>query len=51
MIHISKATRDALTETYDVVEGNGGSRDHYLADNHIHTYLIGMQGPAFCYQL
>ena len=41
MIHISKATRDALTASYDVKEGNGGSRDQYLADNRIETFLIG----------
>jgi hypothetical protein len=42
MIHISKATRDALTSSYDVIQGNGGSRDQYLADNKIETFLIGM---------
>ena len=43
-IHVSKATLDALTRKYIFEDGNGGSRDQYLADNHIETYLIqGLQ--------
>ncbi len=45
MIHISKATKDALTGAYEVVEGEGGSRDQYLADNRIETFLIGRAKP------
>jgi hypothetical protein len=45
MIHLSQATRDALTSSYQLTEGNGGSRDQYLADNNIHTFLIGT-GPT-----
>jgi hypothetical protein len=45
MIHLSQATRDALTGSYQLTEGNGGSRDQYLADNNIHTFLIGI-GPT-----
>jgi hypothetical protein len=45
MIHLSQATRDALTGSYQLTEGNGGSRDQYLADNNIHTFLIGT-GPT-----
>jgi hypothetical protein len=45
MIHLSQATRDALTGSYQLTEGKGGSRDQYLADNNIHTFLIGT-GPT-----
>ena len=39
-IHVSKSTLDALTEKYLFEDGNGGTRDQYLKDNNISTYLI-----------
>ncbi|XP_073814397.1 adenylate cyclase type 2-like isoform X4 [Musca autumnalis] len=39
-VHITKQTLDFLNGKFKVEEGNGGSRDSYLADNKIETYLI-----------
>ena len=39
-IHDSKATLDALTGKYVFEAGHGGTRDQYLTDNNITTYLI-----------
>ncbi|XP_058980052.1 adenylate cyclase type 2 isoform X1 [Musca domestica] len=39
-VHITKQTLDFLNGKFEVEEGNGGSRDSYLADHKIETYLI-----------
>ncbi|XP_061386281.1 adenylate cyclase type 2 [Musca vetustissima] len=39
-VHITKKTLDFLNGEFEVEEGNGGSRDSYLADHKIETYLI-----------
>ena len=49
-IHVSKSTLDALTEKYLFEDGNGGTRDQYLKDNNISTYLIqGFQDTKHCW--
>ena len=35
-----QATKDCLTREYSFEDGNGGSRDQYLADNNINTFII-----------
>ncbi|KAI8123483.1 Adenylate cyclase type 2 [Lucilia cuprina] len=39
-VHITKQTLQFLNDKFEVEEGNGGSRDTYLADHKIETYLI-----------
>merc|ERR1719270_2732405 len=39
-IHVSQATKDALTGSYTFQEGEGAERDQYLADNNINTFII-----------
>ncbi|XP_055383731.1 adenylate cyclase type 2 isoform X2 [Condylostylus longicornis] len=39
-VHITKQTLDCLGDKFEVEPGNGGSRDPYLADHKIETYLI-----------
>ena len=36
----SQATKDALTGQYSFEDGEGGTRDQYLKDNSITTYII-----------
>ena len=35
-----QATKDCLTREYSFEEGNGATRDQYLADNNINTFII-----------
>ena len=42
-VHISKDTYMHLTEDYGVEAGNGGSRDAFLKEKNIETYLISPQ--------
>lgn len=39
-VHITKQTLEFLGDKFEVEEGNGASRDSYLADHKIETYLI-----------
>uniref|UniRef100_A0A1A9VKW3 adenylate cyclase n=1 Tax=Glossina austeni TaxID=7395 RepID=A0A1A9VKW3_GLOAU len=39
-VHITKRTLQCLNDKFEVEEGNGASRDSYLADHKIETYLI-----------
>lgn len=39
-VHITKQTLDFLGDKFEVEQGEGGSRDAYLADHKIETYLI-----------
>ncbi|XP_037933392.1 adenylate cyclase type 2 isoform X2 [Teleopsis dalmanni] len=39
-VHITKKTLEFLGDKFEVEEGNGASRDTYLADHKIETYLI-----------
>ncbi|XP_046634462.1 adenylate cyclase type 8-like [Daphnia pulicaria] len=39
-VHISKATLDCLVDTYDVEPGYGATRDAYLKEHKVETYLI-----------
>jgi len=39
-VHISQATKDCLVNSYKFEDGHGGTRDQYLADNNIRTYLL-----------
>nr|XP_036216570.1 adenylate cyclase type 2 isoform X1 [Bactrocera oleae] len=39
-VHITKQTLDFLGDKFEIEEGNGASRDSYLADHKIETYLI-----------
>ncbi|XP_020716800.1 adenylate cyclase type 2 isoform X2 [Ceratitis capitata] len=39
-VHITKQTLEFLDNKFEVEEGNGASRDSYLADHKIETYLI-----------
>lgn len=39
-VHITKQTLEFLQDKFEVEEGNGGSRDTYLADHKIESYLI-----------
>ncbi|XP_015125001.1 adenylate cyclase type 2 [Diachasma alloeum] len=39
-VHITSATLDQLGDRFKVEPGNGGSRETYLADHKIETYLI-----------
>lgn len=39
-VHITKQTLEYLGDKFEVEPGNGGSRDPYLADHKIETYLI-----------
>ncbi|XP_034941918.1 adenylate cyclase type 2 [Chelonus insularis] len=39
-VHITKATLDQLDDRFEVEPGNGGTRESYLADHKIETFLI-----------
>ncbi len=39
-VHITKATLDALQGSYDVQPGEGGTRNGYLAEHNVETFLI-----------
>lgn len=39
-VHITKSTLDYLGDRFEVEPGNGASREAYLADHKIETYLI-----------
>ncbi|XP_067644332.1 adenylate cyclase type 2 isoform X2 [Eurosta solidaginis] len=39
-VHITKQTLQFLGEKFEVEEGDGASRDNYLADHKVETYLI-----------
>uniref|UniRef100_A0A6Q2YQQ2 Adenylate cyclase type 7 n=1 Tax=Esox lucius TaxID=8010 RepID=A0A6Q2YQQ2_ESOLU len=39
-VHITEATLKHLSKAYEVEEGNGGSRDAYLKELSIQTYLV-----------
>lgn len=39
-VHITGDTLALLDNKYEVEEGNGASRDSYLAEHHIQTFLI-----------
>ncbi|KAG5670768.1 hypothetical protein PVAND_001009 [Polypedilum vanderplanki] len=39
-VHITKTTLDYLGDKFDVEPGNGASRETYLADHKIETFLI-----------
>lgn len=39
-VHITKATLMQLNDQFAVEPGNGASRDGYLADHKIETFLI-----------
>uniref|UniRef100_A0A1A9WSS6 adenylate cyclase n=1 Tax=Glossina brevipalpis TaxID=37001 RepID=A0A1A9WSS6_9MUSC len=39
-VHITKHTLQCLNDKFEVEEGDGSSRDSYLADHKIETYLI-----------
>ena len=42
-VHISKETYMHLTEDYTVQPGNGSSRDSFLKERNIETFLIAPQ--------
>lgn len=39
-VHITKTTLDYLGEKFEVEPGNGASREQYLADHKVDSYLI-----------
>lgn len=39
-VHITKTTLDYLADKFEVEPGNGASREQYLADHKIDSYLI-----------
>lgn len=39
-VHITKATLDYLGDKFEVEPGGGASRESYLADHKIETFLI-----------
>lgn len=39
-VHITRATLDHLGDRFEVEPGNGGSRDAFLGDHKIETFLI-----------
>ncbi|XP_065334949.1 adenylyl cyclase 78C isoform X2 [Cloeon dipterum] len=44
-VHISKATLACLDGAYEVEPGHGDTRDGYLKDHGVETYLIKANGP------
>lgn len=44
-VHISEATLKCLNDTYEVENGEGGSRDNHLKMLNIKTYLIKRTEP------
>ncbi|GAB6028424.1 hypothetical protein CHUAL_002584 [Chamberlinius hualienensis] len=44
-VHITKKTLECLDGMYDVEDGEGGTRDHYLNEHGIETYLITQTEP------
>jgi len=39
-VHITRATMEQLNGRFSVEPGNGGSREGYLADHKVETFLI-----------
>ena len=39
-VHVTKATLLQLGDRFEVESGDGGSREGYLADHKVETYLI-----------
>lgn len=39
-VHVTKATMEQLNGRFAVEPGNGGSREGYLADHKVETFLI-----------
>jgi hypothetical protein len=39
-VHITKTTLDYLGDKFEVEPGNGASREQYLADHKVESYLI-----------
>lgn len=39
-VHITKATLDYLGDKFEVEPGGGASRESYLADHKVETFLI-----------
>lgn len=39
-VHITSTTLNHLGDKFQVEPGNGGTRDSYIADHKIETYLI-----------
>ncbi|EDW19205.1 adenylate cyclase type 2 isoform X2 [Drosophila mojavensis] len=50
-VHITKQTLDFLGDKFEVEQGEGGSRDAYLADHKIETYLIVPPKPAYMHSV
>ncbi|XP_067013810.2 adenylyl cyclase 78C [Anabrus simplex] len=44
-VHISKATLDCLNSAYEVEPGNGDTRDNYLKEHGVETFLIKTAEP------
>ncbi|XP_064090031.1 adenylyl cyclase 78C-like isoform X2 [Macrobrachium nipponense] len=44
-VHVSKATVDCLNGVYEVEPGHGATRDQYLKDHAVETYLIKREEP------
>ncbi|XP_071455544.1 adenylate cyclase type 8 [Hetaerina americana] len=44
-VHISKATLDCLNNAYDVEPGHGETRDQYLRDHGVETFLVRQVEP------
>ncbi|KAL0271987.1 UNVERIFIED_CONTAM: hypothetical protein PYX00_005133 [Menopon gallinae] len=45
-VHISKTTLECLRDAYEVEPGDGGSRDSYLKEHNIETFLIKQVQPT-----
>ncbi|XP_026684774.1 uncharacterized protein LOC103516636 [Diaphorina citri] len=45
-VHISRATLDCLQEMYEVEPGYGDTRDSYLKEHQVETFLIKSQEPT-----
>ncbi|XP_048590688.1 adenylate cyclase type 3 [Nematostella vectensis] len=46
-VHISEPTLNSIKDYFEVEDGDGGSRDDYLADKKIKTYLITQAKPIW----
>lgn len=44
-VHISKSTLNSLKDAYEVEPGEGGSRDSYLKQLNVETFLITTTQP------
>ncbi|XP_047739850.1 uncharacterized protein LOC108672252 [Hyalella azteca] len=47
-VHISRATYDCLGNAYEVEPGFGHTRDEYLKDREVETFLIARDEPLHC---